>query len=461
METKRGIDEKILRRTGMIILILAALGLLFVVIRRAILWPILWDEGVTYCAYVHPMFGEYDLISGLKNYWWHMTSPLGCTMCLGNNHILNSVGIGIVNALTGICYDETLIRIPIMICFVIYLAASIIMYKKRYISFSTVIFFWSSTLVIEYFSMARGYGMAAAFVILALLFLEASKKKETNKGKNVNIILCIFALTIAEVANTVSFLSVFVIYVYIFICILREKRLGEFLKKTWIPLIPLVAMNLVMVLYHFKTVKYDNLETAEGFSFFSIIRRFVSDFCIRSDISIMILVILGLLIAVAVTRVVMKKDKIDHYKYVLMFLAYVLIIHFLRKVGQPVAREHIPAYPLFVMAIGELVRGLTKTVQGAIKKDCTIPRIIINIGLMVFCIWSLLPNFKNLNMDTSSGYLACRDKAYALYEAGEQVDYSYFYDQKNIQGIWFYRNKILHDYGYEILTDTTGIWPAE
>ena len=90
-----------------------------------------------------------------------------------NNHWLNSFLIFIFDRLTGIHYNEFIIRLPVLLSFAVYLLLSCIGYKKKYYSFTTLLFLIGNYYLNEYYGLARGYGLANTCIFgMCLSYIE-------------------------------------------------------------------------------------------------------------------------------------------------------------------------------------------------------------------------------------------------------------------------------------------------
>lgn len=90
-----------------------------------------------------------------------------------NNHILNSLLLKKMVQMFG--WHEWSIRLPNVIFFLVYFFACVFFMNKlspdKWIRLSGIFFFLAPHFVLDYFSLARGYGIAVAFEMMSLYFL--------------------------------------------------------------------------------------------------------------------------------------------------------------------------------------------------------------------------------------------------------------------------------------------------
>ncbi len=134
-----------------------------IVLIRSIVSGITYDE-----AYTYMNFGRIDLFN--YNTLRHLYSKAGC---IANNHWLNSMLINLCHLITGVDYNEFLIRLPSLVFFVLYLIGVGYGYKRKQFSLTTLFFLVSNYYLLEFYGLARGYGMANTCVFLHSLHIKS------------------------------------------------------------------------------------------------------------------------------------------------------------------------------------------------------------------------------------------------------------------------------------------------
>lgn len=144
---------------------LSGLALLVYVILKAKQASFTHDESYTYLAYVHQSF--MDIISYKRAYT--------------NNHILNTVLMKYAEEFWG--SSELVLRLPnILACF-IYLAYGFRLLRRMppVMIFPAFLCLFCHTQLCDFFSLARGYGLSFAFMLMSLYHLIRYFEKPENK----------------------------------------------------------------------------------------------------------------------------------------------------------------------------------------------------------------------------------------------------------------------------------------
>jgi hypothetical protein len=159
-------DSGVTGRTlsGICMLVVAAVLLAYSFL-RAYRVPFVHDEATTYLMYI--ILGPKAL---LDCYW-------------ANNHFLNTILMYVSSKIFGT--GELALRLPNIAGHAVYILAAYLLVRKRLTPFAAVCAFLLLNLnpfVLDLFSLARGYGMGLALMMLSLyFFLEAVPQWETRK----------------------------------------------------------------------------------------------------------------------------------------------------------------------------------------------------------------------------------------------------------------------------------------
>lgn len=201
---------------------------------RAYKTGIAYDEAFTYMYYTsrNPL---YVLTFIFKN------------GTLANNHLLNSFCISIMNLIFGMRYNEFIIRFPNLMFYLLYFIFCYklsLLYKNKYFVFTFLMMNYGLN---EYCGMARGYGMAAALVLVGIYYY----KNYLKTLKDEDIIKSFYLILLGCYANTVTLLIFASVLIISFIIIILNKDLFRFIKKNWIHLIIGCILTLIIIKYHF------------------------------------------------------------------------------------------------------------------------------------------------------------------------------------------------------------------
>ena len=175
---------------------------------RSLKMGITCDEALTYLNFVlDPKINNIDFVA--------------------NNHLLNTYLIKFLTILTGIKYNEFLIRIPSLIFYIIYIIYTYRLshlYKNKYFISSLLLF---NYVINEFASLARGYMMASSIVLMGIYYY----KKWLLEKKNNDLKKALFLLLISGLANTITLIIFGSFTLDATIRILKEKKFFDFLKN--------------------------------------------------------------------------------------------------------------------------------------------------------------------------------------------------------------------------------------
>ena len=117
------------------------------VISRAAIVPLTMDEATSYLVYVRwPVLDP----GSFFHTWLHSK---------GNNHLLNTFLMLVTELLTDKPYQEILIRMPSLISGILFAVVCGYLYCREKIGTTAYIMLAGNTYLLEFFALARGYGM--------------------------------------------------------------------------------------------------------------------------------------------------------------------------------------------------------------------------------------------------------------------------------------------------------------
>jgi hypothetical protein len=155
---------RILRFIHFGIIALIGISVLTLIIIKAYSTSFTHDESFSYLHYISQTF--MDILSYRDSYT--------------NNHILNSIGMKYAEKLFGA--SEISLRLPNILLFIIYIIYSFLIVKKTNVFLATSIYILLLTNIslVDFFGLARGYGLSIGFMMMALYYL--IEALETNKN---------------------------------------------------------------------------------------------------------------------------------------------------------------------------------------------------------------------------------------------------------------------------------------
>jgi hypothetical protein len=214
------------------LVVISGLGILSYIIYKASHTSFTHDESYTYTRYVHQSF--MDIISYKTPYT--------------NNHILNTVLMKYCEMLFG--SSELSLRLPNIFAFVIYSVFSILFFYNQSpkLTVSFYLLMSCNPYLIEFFALARGYGLSIGFLVMSLYYLNLHFKSKQNN----HLILFNVGAFLAVMSNFsllnyyVAALLIFNIIHYIISKIDRSNSFNNFYSLNKINLISVVVSGMVL-----------------------------------------------------------------------------------------------------------------------------------------------------------------------------------------------------------------------
>lgn len=395
--------------------------LVTITIFRASTTGITEDEAWTYVHYIQP--NPFAVIKYLN-----------VKGTFANNHILNSFLISFFELFFHHNYNEFVIRLPNAISYIWYLLFAYLITKDtkyKYLNFSLLVLNYG---VNEFFGLARGYGMACAFVLGGIYFF----KRYLLQKKNYLLTLTYLSLLTACYANTAS-LIVFASVIFVsFLSLIKDNQFFKFTLNQIFFLLPIIIATLVIIRYHFL-VTSDGLPLYGGRtgSFYSdVLESLLDVYGLNKRLISHTINILMLILIVIISR---KFEELKN-SYIIWagVLFFVFLIGLTKGTGKMwmTGRSLIPSMPLLIMMIVEIIDVLK------IKKALLLQIILIMPLLVMFGI--------NLNVKETREWndqYSFREACYAVLKTNDNSNILHIRDTGLLQ---FYREKILKENNYDI-----------
>lgn len=359
----------------------------------------------------------------------------GRGLIFANNHILNSFLISVVQLISKQYYNEFIIRLPNLIFYIFYLIFAYLLskkYKHKYLCFNLLVFNYG---IHEFFGLARGYGISCSLVLIGLYFFKCWYDN-TLKNKYLNISYLLLALSCY--ANTTSLLifgSVIIISQYI---IISKKGFNEYINyivNNLIYYIFLSFFTIVIAIYHFRVSNSGLYVYGGEKGFFSDV--LVSIWQVYGIKYFPIIITIIILLVIGVIVYIYRKELLKKP------IIYCFIVYFIVLIGLTLgchqlwltSRLLIPAIPLIMLSIFEIIEvvDINKYVMS---------------GLIVI---SMIPFIINVDVTKTRDWVdsyGVRDKAM---EAYQKKDNSVMEPYLSDYTVYFYQQKILNLYNYDIL----------
>lgn len=436
-------------------------SVLCIIVLRALNVGVTYDEAWTLTGFVP--FSYADILS--------------YTPCDANNHLLNTL---LIRLLYGI-FPNTLFvaRLPNVLAGLLFIVFAYKLSRSyngqlRYFAFSFLI---CNPFLFEFFSLARGYGLAMGFMVMALYFIV----NYASKRKSKTVIYSALCLLLVSASMLSSLHFVLPAYGLLGVLILQQKENRT--KNSTLLIIVLLSNILLLVLPIIKLRENTSFYYGGTTNFFSDTLVSLGKYFVGSTIADG-----GIVLGVAVASLVMlailirhlfnyKKDSLNSYLFsalLLLSVGSVLLQFYLLGTRFVIDRTGMFFYPLFAMAAAEGLASMTNTkVKGLALTGLSVV-LLLNLLLRLnfyktqvwyfdahseeivqtlkektegkVCSlqfsWPLRKSleyyrdgqFKNLRLAYKSPQVAATDGDYVLFLASgiDQVDYNYGYDILNL-----------------------------
>lgn len=403
-----------------------------IVLVRAATSAITWDEAYTYIAYVKN-FSIQQLIDINSN--------------LANNHIMNTIMIVVADRLSGISFNEFIIRLPNIIMLIFYFLGSYMFSKDekhKYLLFTGLVL---NYYVMEFFGLARGYGIACSFIIWMCYFV---KKASKNNYDTKNIFISVIFGLLACYSNTISILALGSICLMYLIQLICKKELVKFIKSNIIKIIPISILLIYIVIFHFIVTGSDKpvfggTGEAKGLTIIGFLEKnFVWMFVENETINIVVSV---LIVAYIILSVIFFRKKIIERPFFSIFLILILTLilpSIILQKPYPIERCLIPLWPLVVIGMIDMYSLWIEKIN--IKNSKIITGTIICLLIVMF--------FMRINIKetrTWKNNYQVRDVVYNALAEKRTLTQEEYEKNKGYFGLEFYRQKILEKYNVDII----------
>lgn len=323
--------------------------ILFTVIIRAFKTGITYDEGYTCLEYSrigdlssgNPYVGN---VGGTSKFFAFLI-PI-----LANNHPLNSLLVSIFSLPDP--FNECLIRMPNIVFCVVYMVISILLLSRislKWMAFSLLLL---NYYVIEFFGLARGYGIACSLMLIALYCYYRLSYSRSN------LLFILYTLLLACYGQLIC------IPVFIMLCIdlvisHSKNEIIEFLHSSFYHLTA-IAVAFVYACIFLHTVGEQGLPlygTSENF-YSAVISSYLSmilpPFAKSYYLYITILTISMLCLPLFIKTTV---GNLRIWRLMIGSFALIAFSSMILNKPLPTERVLIPLWPLVVMSIIEICEG--------------------------------------------------------------------------------------------------------
>lgn len=325
---------------------LAGLMILFIyLVLRAIFVPNVFDESATFFHYIHkgdfiPHFAHWD----------------------ANNHILNSALSSLTYSLFG--SSMLALRLPNLILFIVFVFFSYKIsteFKSRTLQWVFIITLALAHNFIEFFALARGYGMSMAFMFGSIWYLMQVLKYNRLR----DYFLSALFISLAILANLTLMYTALIIVALLFInSVINYSSKSKIYSIKAIGIISITALTpiiiLIFVLLEFRDKGLLYYGTLDGFwelTIKSLIQLLTESSSILIPIFIVFYFILSLGIfswAIIKSKFELKELMSSRFLFFILLignLSAVLLLGYFMEINFPEDRTGLYFFPFFIGTI--------------------------------------------------------------------------------------------------------------
>lgn len=367
------------KKTGAIITLTVTTLLILIIIVRAAITGITYDEAYTYLCYAGPLSDMPSLRMIMNIYW---TS-------VANNHWLNTFLIAFVDKVTGIKYNEFLIRLPSILSGCLYYVVLLSAYKRKRINevqFSLMAFCYYAS---EFYSLARGYGMAMTFVTTALLSFREWEEEQCSQDKWLHF--TIISLLLAAYANSVALVVCFALVVVILYRLIITKQIVTCIKRNIVPIIIYTIGALLIIKYHFKvSAEGMPLWASKSNSVIQIMAENMSMTYVAGSALIVMSYVVFFTLVISFLILCISK-RINNCAIGVSFLVYYVCLVSMNLIfhrGGFYGRTLLPGYPLVALGAYEIIAGAISVISERLSIDKRQKKYMSNIITILLCVFT-------------------------------------------------------------------------
>lgn len=344
-------------RIGLAFILLIGAAIFTYIIIKANVASFTIDESFSYLNYVHTSF--MDIIS-FKN--WYT-----------NNHILNSLLMKYSEKLFG--NSEISLRLPNLLLFGVYMAYSFLIFRKnnQLIVVGIFILLCTNNSIIDFFGLARGYGLSFGFMFMSLYHFVKS-----FEGQKTKHIMLFHAGALLATLSSFVMLNIYLILLVINNLMLildssfSERKTYNFFTSNRVHLIPVFLNSLILFEPIRRVTLNSNLDfggksglysdTISGLISYALHGLYISPVQLIFAEIIFTLIVLVPFVVIVLRFFKSDIDFLHRYKgliitnflIILLFVAIVLQ-HLIIKADYPISRFSLFILPIYIVHFGFLL----------------------------------------------------------------------------------------------------------
>lgn len=289
------------------------------------------------------------------------TNYINALVGTANTHWINSIFLKLISSIIGI--EPWMIRIHSVLSFPVFIYFLYHYYNKLK-SLGAKIFLLSLFLInhftLEYFSLARGYGMSIAFLMGSLYCAYKSLQEDNQSFQNHKFTVIFGVLAVAS--NYTAFFQFCGIVSFLFVSVyFKTKTINHFFQRRYLPLLLLFVITCIVTVTNLLMIKFlsNDLRFGGDYSFFtntldSIIgfMSFVESSNSNGIISFSSFLLFLVLLLISIFGIVKRNINIVFFTS-LFFFQFIIsnFLFYLFKTPFPLGRSALTLYPSIAFSI--------------------------------------------------------------------------------------------------------------
>lgn len=317
---------------------------------------------------------------------------------------MNSILINLSYMIIRADYNEFMIRLPSLCFFVLYLVGVGFALRNKQISLAELVFLISNYYLLEFYGLARGYGMANTCVFFACLSYKKWIRSGYQETKQLSWMM--IYMSMAVFCNTIVLLLYPALGIMCLFRIYQTNLFKPFLKKSGIILFLFFLFTLIMIKYHLNiSAEGKPLYTGGESGFFESVVKGYIKMLVPSNLATLITI----LIAAGTTScfLLLNRDmlKNDFTMMLVLFIITNIGMQIALHKGYIATRVLLPFYSFVVLAYGEMgVACVNKLERNRIVKDSATFKNFRKTALTIVCILLIFSNFAQVNLHATKDW---------------------------------------------------------
>lgn len=402
--------------------IVLSLFVFLITIVRSIKMSITFDEALTYLNFV--------------NHKWSWTSQT-----IANNHLLNTIFIMLLTKITNLRFNEFIMRIPNLIFYIVYIIYTYKiskLYKNKFIVVNVLLLNYATN---EFFGLARGYGIASAFVLIAIYYYK--KWLQENDLQYLKKSLLIFLMS--ALANTITLIIFGCFVLDSFIRMIHHKTFKDFLFGHKLFVIFLCILFYLLLIYHFYISLTDHnlsycLNQNSLYCLIDLPLNYYGISFIRPVLIYILIIISVLLFLLNLNKIKIEYDNL--FYMIIIIILFLIIFKIILPFNLPSGRTLIPFLSVYIISFIDFINLFSKIFH--IK--------CFNIFIIVLCYISFVKNVNiNYVREWKDDYKT-KSLVQLKYKNKEMIT-SKEIKENQILSFLFYYTKYKELYSYRLMDD--------